>query len=90
MLGLSQPSEADVVTAFQVGPYRCVAVAQSEGPQAPHVGAALVRREQADGTLETCLTFNEERFDTPEEAVAYAAARADFLLRFEPASVVPF
>ena len=81
---------AAAVTSFEVGPYRCIALAESAGPAQPHVGAALVRREQADGTRETRLTFAEEDFDTAAEAMAYAAARADFLLRFEPASVVPF
>ena len=77
------------LSTFRVGPYSCMPLAESL-PAHVHVGSAVVRRQVETGTREARLVFEEENFDTPEEAMAYAAARADFLLRFEAQKVVPF
>lgn len=76
-------------TAFRVGPYSCIPVAEAS-PAHVHVPSAVVRRQVAEGTRETRLVFEEENFETAEEALAYAAARADFLLRFEASKILPF
>jgi hypothetical protein len=77
------------IIPFQVGPYCCIPLAEVL-PARMHVGGAVVRRQLASETREARLVFDEENFDTAEEAVAYAAARADFLLRFEADKVLSF
>jgi hypothetical protein len=89
MLPDRHPGGATPPAAFRVGPYSCTPLAEPS-PARVHVPSAVVRRQMAEGTRETRLVFEEENFETAEEALAYAAARADFLLRFEASKVLPF
>jgi hypothetical protein len=88
---------------FEVGPYECIpesslpadSIPECTGharelPKGLHTAGALIRRKVGDRLLEARVTFDEEGFHAPDEAVAYAAARADYLLRIKPSGLVSF